>query len=529
MGNTDPLPSDTPSTPGTERWVMIAAVLASGMTLIDETALNLALPAIQMGLGASGFGLLWVVNAYAVVLTAFLLAGGALGDRRGRKRVLAVGIGIFTAASLGCGLAPSIEILIGVRAVQGVGAALMVPGGLALLIALIPPNKHGKALGIWSAWCVVVAALGPILGGLLARAGLWRGIFFINVPLGLLALTILARCVPESRRLKASTGVDYLGAIAAVVGLACLNYGLIAVADQGTSDRWGLLAVGAGLTGLVAFVIVERYSAHPLLPLDLFRSRRFLAATLLTLSLFTAFRGLLFFLPLNLIQVQGYDASLAGLAQLPVMLCLVLMSRQSGRLTDALGPRSPLVVGCLLAGAGFLLFARPGVTEGPSDFWSAYLPALCLLGIGFAVALTPLNALSMSALPPGRSGLASGVSSTISRLSGVLAIVVVGTVALASFGRFLDARIALLGLAPEAARTLHDGAGGLCATPVPDGLDSAAEAGVRDAIRRAFVDTFRLVCAIAAGLAWLGALAATLLPRGRPQAIEDPLPANSEG
>jgi EmrB/QacA subfamily drug resistance transporter len=494
-------------------WVIVVAVLASSMAFIDGTALNVALPALQGSLGATGPDLFLVINAYALPLAALLLLGGSLGDHYGRRRVLAAGIALFAAASLACGLAPGIDVLVGARVVQGIGAALMIPGSLALLTAGVQAAYRGRAIGIWSACCVLVSALGPLVGGVLAQAGLWRGVFFLNLPLALLALTLLFIHVPESCSPSASARLDWAGALTATLGLAGLTFGLIEAAASG--GQGALLALAAGALALLLFLVIEVRSADPLLPLGLFRSRVFRGANLLTLCLYTAFNGMLLFLPLNLIQVQGYSATLAGLSQLPIMVLLIVLSPWAGSLADRHGPRRVLVAGPLLAGLGFAGLALPGLTRGPADYLTHYLPPLAVLGVGMGLSLAPLSTTVVSAVPGARSGLASGINSTLARLTSVLAAAVLGTVAIIAFRHALAARAGELGVAPPIQAILANHAANLGRTQV--GAAEASEAdrqGDEAAVKLAFVDTFRLLCMLAAGLAWAGAVVAALhLPR----------------
>jgi len=498
-----------------ERRVLAAAVLASAMAFVDATALNVALPALQAALGASGAALLWVVNAYGLVVAALLLVGGALGDRQGRRRVLAAGIALFTAASLACGLAPGTRFLIAARAVQGAGAALMIPGSLALLAAVFGEERRGRAIGAWSAWTVVATALGPVLGGVLAHAGLWRGIFFLNLPLAVTALLLL-RGVPESRASETSLPLDLPGALLAVGGLAGVNAACLGAPALGIASPWVVAAGAGGLLCLGLFLRVEARSANPLLPLSLLRSRTLAGALLVTLLVYAAFNGLLLFLPLHLIQAQRYDVALAGLTQLPVMLLLVALSRWAGGLLDRQGPRLPLTLGPAVAALGFLLLLRPGLTAGPAAFWTSYLPPLLVLGAGMALTMAPLSATVLSAVPAARSGLASGMNSAVSRLSGVLAVAALGAIALASFSHALDARAASLALpAPARAELLAQSSRFGAAEPPAD-LAGAQRAEAEEAIRGALVDAFRRVCAVSASLCFAGALVALVtLPARR--------------
>ena len=495
-------------------WVIVVVVLASSMVFIDGTAFNIALPALQESLGASGLDLLAVVNAYALFLTSLLLLGGALGDRYGRKRVLGIGIGIFSAASLLCGLAPDARFLIAARAVQGVGAAFMVPGSLSLITVSFSKELRARAIGIWSACTVVVTAIGPFLGGVLADAGLWRGVFFLNLPLAAVASILLVRFVPESRDENVRR-LDYAGAACATLALLSINYGLIELASPEYDGLLITLALTGGVGFLLAFFVIEASSPHPLLPLFLFRSRAFLGANLATLCVYIGFNGLLLFLPLNLIQVQGYDASLAGLAQLPVILCLAAIAPCSGALADRIGPRVPIVAGALLAGAGFACAALPELTRGPEDYWTTFFPPLLLVGFGMALVIPPLSSTVVSAVPADHAGLASGINSTTARLASVLATPMLGGLVMIAFARSLESRSDNVDLTDAAKTVLMKGAVNLGNTRVPQEASAEAMVATKDAIKLAFIDAFRAASVTAAGFAWTGALLAAWLISNR--------------
>lgn len=502
----------------TGRWILATTVLASSMAFIDGSALNVALARIQDDLNASGVGLLWIVNAYLLFLAALMLTGGALGDRYGRKRVFGYGISLFALASLASGLSPSTEFLIAARAVQGVGGALMVPGSLAIIAASFSPTDSGKAIGIWSSASTVTTIGGPILGGVLAGAGLWRAVFFINLPLAVLALYGL-RHVPESRDERAPDRLDYLGAALAVAGLAGLTYGLITLGDRGVktgSDDADILgSLAAGVAMLALLVVVERRSTHPMLRLSLFESRTFTGANAMTAFLYGALGGAIFFLPLNLIQVQGYDASVAGLTMLPFSLLLAGLSPLAGAFADRYGPRVPLTVGPALVGLGFLLLALPGLTGGPRDYWTTYLPGILVMGLGMGITVAPLSNTVMTSVSSSQAGTASGLNNAVSRLAGVLATAALGAVALASFSSALDTRTAQIDMPPDARAVLLAHTGDLANTEPPGGLTPETRNVVETAIGNAFVDAFKWVFGIAAGLAWLSAiLAASLIEPG---------------
>lgn len=496
--------------PGAGFWVLFATILASSMAFIDSSALNVALPALQADLGASGADLLWIVNAYALLLAALILVGGSLGDIFGRKRVFLLGIGLFALASLLCGLAPNTAFLIGARALQGIGGALMVPGSLAIISASFGPGQRGKAIGTWSAFSTITTILGPVLGGVLAEAGLWRVIFFINLPLAAMAIAALLLRVPESRAEHEPQRVDYAGALLATAGLGGITYGFVEAPARGWGDPLILTALLGGALALGAFVAVEARSDHPMMPLRLFRSRTFSGANLMTLFLYAALYGMLFFFPLNLIQVQGYGETLAGLASLPSIILLTVLSPWAGGLVDRYGPRLPLTIGPALAGLGFLLFALPGLTEGPGDYWTSFFPASALQGLGLAITVAPLTTAVMGSVAASRSGAASGINNAVARTAGVLAVAVMGAVALLAFSAALEARTAELALGAEARAALQAAAAHLGGAQPPAGLDAATTAQVAQSIRLAFVDTFRLLAGIGAALAWISAILAAL-------------------
>ncbi len=497
------------------RWVLVGTILASSMAYIDGSALNVALPAVQAGLHATGPQLLWVINSYLLMLAALILIGGSLGDKRGRKRVFMAGIALFLLASLVCGLAPSVEFLIAARLVQGIGGALMIPGSLAIITAYFGEDRLGDAIGTWAAAGTIVTIGGPMLGGVLANAGLWRGVFLINLPLGLVALLVLFYKVPESRDTTASGAIDYPGAALATLGLAGLTYGFIAAPDQGLAAPTTLIALLGGAGALVAFVVVEVRSSHPMVPLQLFRSHTFSGTNLLTLFLYGALSIGTFLLSLNLVQVQGYSQALAGFVFLPFSVLLAGFSRWTGRLVDRFGARLPLIAGPALVGVGFLLLGLVGLSAGPSAYWTSFFPGIVMLGLGMAVTVAPLTTAVMGAVATHYAGTASGINNAVSRTAGVLAIAIVGAVALAVFAGVLDTHTAALPPGPEARAALRAETAQLGAARVPPGLAPDQAAAVATAIKLAFVDAFRVVMFICAGLAWLSGLMAALLVEGR--------------
>jgi EmrB/QacA subfamily drug resistance transporter len=422
-----------------------------------------------------------------------------------------IGISIFTLASVACGLAPNADLLILARAVQGVGGALMVPGSLAIISALFSPERRGTAIGTWSMFSTLTTVLGPIIGGWLAGQGLWRAVFLINVPLAVIALYALATHVPETRDEHAPKKLDYPGALLATLGLAGLTYGFIEAPNLGWGDPRILAGLVGGVLALIAFVLVESRSDHPMVPLKLFKSRTFSGTNALTLFLYGALSGVLFFMPLNLIQIQGYPADIAGYTFLPFSLLLIVLSRWAGGLVSRVGARLPLMVGPTIVGIGFILLSLPGITHGPSDYWTTFFPATVAFGIGMGITVAPLTTAVMGSAPQESSGTASGINNAVARTAGVLAIAILGALALTSFSSNLEAHTASLELPAEAWVELREEAAKLAEAQPPEGLSDAQTAEVQTAIQQSFVETFRLIVYIGAALAWLSAIMTAVL------------------
>jgi EmrB/QacA subfamily drug resistance transporter len=478
------------------------------MAFIDGTVVNVALPALQTDLNASVQDVQWVIEAYALFLAALLLVGGSLGDQYGRRRVFLMGVVVFAAGSAWCGVAASIGQLIMARAGQGIGAALLVPGSLAIISSSFREEERGHAIGTWSGFSAMTAAIGPVLGGWLVDQVSWRAVFFINIPLAIVVIAISLWRVPESRS-GMKGALDWPGAVLAATSLGALVFALIESARLGFSHPAIISSTLIGACGLVAFLVVEWKSRRPMLPLELFRSRTFAGANVLTLFLYSALGGALFFLPLNLIQVQGYTPTQAGAALLPLILIIFLLSRWAGGLVDRYGARLPLVVGSMIAAGGFALFTIPGVG---GSYWTNFFPAVVVLGTGMAVSVAPLTTTVMNSVAQTRVGVASGVNNAVSRTAGLLAIAVLGIVMLQSFDRALDGRAMELGLPLNVRRSLEEQRNKLAAADVSSS-EPAVRDRVKDAIGWSFVDAFRRVMFVGSGLAAASAITALILIR----------------
>src|SRR5438477_5053569 len=427
-------PAAAPCSKSRGRWVLAATILASSMAFIDGTVVNVALPALQSNLNATAVDLQWVIEAYSLLLSAFVLVGGSLGDHYGRRRIFVIGVAIFALASAACGFAGDIRQLIAARAIQGFGAALLIPGSLAIISNSFSENERGRAIGTWSGFSAITTAIGPVMGGWLIEHLSWRAVFFINLPIALLVILISLRYVAENSD-RENTRIDWLGAILAALGLGALVYGLIESSRLGFSDRSVVVVLVVAGILIIAFFLFEARTSEPMLPLSLFRSPIFTGTNVLTFLLYAALGGSLFFLPLNLIQVQHYAPTAAGAALLPFILLVFLLSRWSGGLVARYGSRLPLIVGPLIAACGYASFLRPGIG---GNYWTDFFPPVALLGLGMTISVAPLTTIVMSSVPQNRSGIASGVNNAVARTAGLVAIAVFGIVMLQIFKGELD-------------------------------------------------------------------------------------------
>ncbi len=487
-----------------ERFTLIATILASSMAFIDGSALTIVQAIMQRDFNADYTLVAWVINGYNLMLAALILVGGSLGDHYGRKRVFMVGIGVFTAASLACALAPDVGFLIVARIVQGIGGALMIPGSLSLISAVFPAERRGAAIGIWSSAGALMVIAAPILGGLFASADNWRGVFYINLPIALIALVALTR-VPESRSQGMAKSLDIPGALLVTLGLAGITYGFTEAPVQGWSQPLVVASLVVGVAALIAFVWVEARSPAPMMPLRLFRVPAFAGTNLLTLFLYAGLALIGTFTPLNLIEIQRYPPEVASLSLLPLALSLIILSSFMGGLVARVGARPLLTIGPAIAGVGMFLLGVPEVTGGAGEYWTTFFPGSLLLGIGMGITVAPLTTTVMNSAPSEMSGTASGINNAVSRAAGVLAIAIFTALALATFAGAVSSRTADLAISEDAQAQISEESAKLANARAPESLSADEQIVVNDAFRLSFVDSYRLIAWGSAALAFLGA------------------------
>jgi EmrB/QacA subfamily drug resistance transporter len=488
------------------RWTLAATILASSMAFIDGTVVNVALPALQADLHATITDVQWVIEAYALFLGALILVGGSLGDQFGRKRVFLCGVVFFTAASILCGVAASSRVLVAGRALQGLGAAFLVPGSLAIISATFDDAARGRAIGTWSGFSAITTAVGPVTGGWLVEHVSWRAVFFLNVPLAIAVLALSLLFMDESRDPSRTGRIDWSGAALAVLGLGGIVFGLLEWPPLGLRHPVVLAALAIGIVSLVWLVAVERRAPNPMLPLTLFRSRTFTLANALTMLLYAALGVILFLLPMNLIQVQHYTATAAGAALLPFPLIMFALSQWSGGLVARIGSRLPLTIGPIVAAAGLALYARPGIG---GSYWTTFFPAIVVLGLGLAITVAPLTATVMGAVDARHAGSASGINNAVSRVAGLLAIAVFGVVLARTFDARVMPRLERLSLSEPDRRGLDRELSRMAGADIGHlSIPAPQQHAIRTVVDEGFVSAFRLVMVWTAGLAlaaaWCG-------------------------
>jgi EmrB/QacA subfamily drug resistance transporter len=485
-------------------WTLVATILGSSLTFIDATVVNVALPALQADLHATITDVQWVVEAYALFLGGLILVGGSLGDQFGRRRVFLAGVAVFAAASVACAVAPTTRALIISRAVQGAGAAFLVPGSLAIISATFGDADRGRAIGTWSGFSAITSAIGPVAGGWLIEHVSWRAIFFVNVPFSIVVIALALLFIKESRDESRARSVDWTGAAVAVLGLGGIVFGLLEWPRIGANRSAALTAVTIGVAALGTFLVIERRVRSPMLPLGLFRSRAFTLANLLTFFLYAALGVLMWLMPMNLIQVQRYTATTAGAALLPFPVLMFVLSRWSGGLVARAGSRLPLTVGPAVAAAGLALFARPGIG---GSYWTTFFPAVAILGVGMAIVVAPLTTTAMSTVETKHSGVASGINNAVARVAGLVAIAVFGILLVRAFDTRVSATLDRIALAPDARAAVARELAKLAGAETDAHVGAAQRAEVRRAIDESFVSAFRLAMLGAAALALAASVA----------------------
>jgi EmrB/QacA subfamily drug resistance transporter len=485
----------------------VIAILGSSMAFIDGTVVNVALPVLQSDFRATISQVQWVIESYSLFLTALVLVGGALGDQIGRRLTFSMGVVIFSAASLWCGLSSEIRMLILARGIQGIGAAMLVPGSLAMLSAAYPEAERGRAIGTWSGFSGLTAAIGPVLGGWFVQTLSWRWAFFINVPIGALVLILVLVHLPTTQETGAGSRLDWLGAATVTISLALVVYGLLELPARGWRSTPVVATVIGGTVGMAMFVAIESKVSNPMMPVDLFHSKNFGGANLLTLLLYAALSGALFFVPFNLIQVQGYSPVQAGSALLPFVLIMFLLSRWAGGLVTRFGARGPLTIGPIVTALGFVLFAIPSIG---GSYWRTVFPAVTVLGLGMVTTVAPLTTTVMESVRSERSGAASGINNAVARLAGLLAIALLGLTIQSAFAARLNQQMDALNLSAGLQEQIRGQRGKLAAIEVPSSLDGRMRTRIQHSIDESFIAAFRRVVLVCAALASAAALAAAI-------------------
>ena len=494
------------------RWVLFATILGSSLTFIDGTVVNVALPVLQTKLDANVTDVQWVIEGYALMLASLILVGGSLGDKFGRKKMFSIGVIIFTIASAWCGFSRSIDELILARLFQGVGGAILIPGSLAILSSSFGEGERGKAIGTWSSFSAITAALGPLLGGWLIDNFSWRWIFFINLPIAAIVLLITFFRVEESRDDENIQRLDLMGSFLVTTGLGFIVYGLIESSELGLDNVLVMSLVAGGMLILLIFLYVESKIELPMMPLSLFKSRTFSGSNILTFFIYSSLSGALFFFPFNLIQVQGYSATEAGAALLPLIISISLLSRWSGGIMDKYGAKLPLVFGSFVVAVAYILLMIPDVG---GSYWTTFFPGILVLGIGMGIIVAPLTTSVMSSVSESRAGIASGINNAIARTAGLIAIAAVGIAVINTFSYDLDNNLKSISLTDKEISQLESEKINLVAMEIPESINATTASFIKGAISDSFTSAFKVAMLISVILALAGSATAYFSISGR--------------
>jgi EmrB/QacA subfamily drug resistance transporter len=498
-----------------EPWILAATILASSMAFIDGTVVNVAVPVLQSAMHATFVDVQWVVASYGLLMSSLILVGGALGDLLGRRKIFLLGVIIFAASSAACGMATGIDMLIFARSVQGIGAALLVPGSLSIIAASFDEKSRGRAIGTWSGFTSITTALGPVLGGWLIQHASWRWAFYLNLPIAIGVVTLSLWHVPESRG-RRDERLDWVGALLVTVGVGGLVAGFIESSNLGWRNPIVIGALVVGTVSLLSFVWVESKAKNPIVPLQLFRSAGFLGGNLLTLFLYSAIGVFFFLFPMQLIRLEGYSATAAGAAGLPMILLMFALSRWAGGLVERFGGRLPLIVGPMVAALGFILFA---ILPGGNGYWLSFFPAFLVLGLGMSITVAPLTTVVMNSVDSTHTGAASGINNSVARVAGVLAVAVFGILMLGTFSKTLDSELVNLRLSQTAVQEIDSSKKELVNLQPPKDIDPRQREEFQSAVATAFRSGLHQILFCCAALSVAGALCAWKFVGRAPESI----------
>lgn len=493
-------------------WVLVTSILGSSIAFVNGSVVNVALPAIQTAFDGSVADMQWIVNGYTIVLAALILVGGSLGDIYGRKKMFGFGVLIFAVASVWSGFSTSVSQLILARILQGIGGALLIPNSLALVSSAYPKEERGKAIGTWSAFSAITTAIGPILGGWLVDSFSWRPVFFISIPIALTAFIILFLKVPEFKDDTQSQSLDWKGAVLASLGFGSLSIGLIQASELGFFHPLVLGALIGGLILLFLFIFNEKTTSDPMMPMVVFKSKSFSGINLVTLLIYFALSGVFFFLPFNLIQVQGYSATEAGAVFLPFTFTMGVLSRWSGGLVDRYGERLPLVIGPIITALGYYMLSIP---EYSTNFFTSFFPGLMITGIGMAITVSPLTTAVMNSVENHQTGIASGVNNSVSRLAGMLAVAILGLVAVQTFSAELMSNFDTVQLPVEIKNSIQAQSIKLAGISLSDSYPLQQKLLAQEIINDSFIASFQLLMKVSALITLIGAAISWFTLKGK--------------